>query len=179
MNIEKAVNRIKWRIESKKWISNHNDIEALNEIVKYVNQKESKQFNDNELFAKLYIHNWIQFIDKFKSDVYDELPIKEFHKLLENPLSVFVQRFTERLNDIELENLYDNIGLSKEHPSVIPAEVKDKEMKLLTEALKDEENMKKLFRKSWDEELVLDIIKNQVNHFVNTYTNVNTYRKIK
>ncbi|MFI0429613.1 hypothetical protein [Mariniflexile sp. HMF6888] len=177
MNIEKAVNRIKWRIEGNGWNANKNDIEAFNEVVKYVNQKEKEQINRQELFAKLYIHTYSEFLEKYKSNVYDDMPTKELHKLLENPLSVYIQKFTEKLNDQEVENLFDSLKIKKEHPTTKSQEIKDKETEVLSEAIKDKENEKKLFRKVWNEDVVRDILITQINHFLNIYYDVKTDRR--
>ncbi|MFG6685110.1 hypothetical protein ACGK9U_00905 [Mariniflexile sp. HNIBRBA6329] len=174
MNIEKAVNRIKWRILGNGWKANQIDIDALNRIINYVIQKEKEQINRQELFAKLYIHTYSQFIEKYKSNVYDDIPTKELHKLLEQPLIVHIQKFTDKLNDIEQENLFDSLKFRKDHPATIPQEIKVKETEALSEALKDKENEKKLFLKTWEEDLVREILFAQINNFLNIYYDVKT-----
>lgn len=163
MSIEKAVNRIRWRLNGNGWKANENDVEAINKIIEYVNCKEKEQFNSHELFSKLYIHVYADFRRKYAT------PIKELHQLLEQPLSVHIQRFTSKLNDIEVENLFDDLKLSKNHPATIPQEIKDKETDVLKEALKDKEVENKLFRNVWSPKRVQELLSTQINNFLNMY----------
>lgn len=163
MNIEKSVNRIKWRIENGGWKSNQKDVDSLNEIVKYVNAKETEQFDNNELFAKLYIHLFSELRKKYEN------PIKELHNLLKYPLGVHIQNLTSEFNNKELENFFDELKFSKKHPATISKEIKDKETDVLQEAVKDKRNEDRLFGNVWKPELVREIILNQINTFLNKY----------
>jgi len=182
MNIEKAVDNLKWRISDtwkKRDINSLSDnakklmereFNSIGEVIKYVNAKESKQINNNELLAKLYIHFFTEYAKK------NQYPIKEMHRLLSLPLSVHIQNYTNKLNDVECENLFSDYNLSKEHPATIPQEIKDKETDILQHAVKDKENADRLFRNVWNPETVKELLYNQINHFLNTYYNDKTTR---
>lgn len=108
MNIEKALDRIRWRFSNgKAFMPNVNDVEAFNYLVDYVEQKEAQTLRDNALFAKLYIWVYGQFLSHYKATVFDSIPQKELNKLLDLPLADHVKRFTDSLNDSELYSIFD------------------------------------------------------------------------
>lgn len=51
----KAINRLAYTI-SKGNKPNANDVEALNELIEYVNKEKERELNNNILFAKLYVN---------------------------------------------------------------------------------------------------------------------------
>ena len=57
MTINKAINHFLWKLnpKNKQWKATQNDADAINEIADFAQTKLSEQFNDNQLFAKLYI----------------------------------------------------------------------------------------------------------------------------
>jgi len=163
MNIDKAINKIIWRVEGHGWKANQNDIDAIKKIIEYVKIKEEEQFKKHELFSKLYVHLYSEFRKKYEN------PIKELHRLLNYPLSVHIQIFTSKLNDNEVENLFNELNFLKKHPATIPKEIKDKETDILQQAVKHQENEDKLFRKVWKPEIVSKILMDQINIFLNKY----------
>lgn len=103
MKIEKSVQRIGWRLGQKKpFTPNQNDIEAYNEIVEYVVNTQKDQLMKNQLFGKLYIYVYGQFLRYYKATVFDEIPQKELHKLLDKPLRNIIEDFKDLLNNDEL-----------------------------------------------------------------------------
>ena len=57
-----------------------------------------------------------QFIERYKATIYDDIPQKELHKLLNNPIEAFLIRFTERLNKNEAHLLMERKEWLKTHP---------------------------------------------------------------
>ncbi|TNJ44520.1 hypothetical protein KFZ70_00630 [Tamlana fucoidanivorans] len=170
MKIINAINRIKFRVNNKHWKANETDKQAINTIIEFVNQKHKNQINANELLAKLYIHHYSYLNRKYRSNIYDELPIKELHKLLEMPLAVHIQKFTDELNSLEVENLFIKNGIStKEHPATKAKCQKEKETDKLMQSIIREENKDALFLNTWDVSLVKDLLISQINSFLNTY----------
>ena len=55
MNIEKALDRFKFRLTSQ-WKHNEIDLDAFNTIIRFVNVQEDELLNKNQLFGKLYIY---------------------------------------------------------------------------------------------------------------------------
>ncbi len=102
-NIEKAVQRIGWRMKQGHWNFNENDVTAFNLIVDYVEGHQKKLFDQHEMFAKLYIHIYGHYLMKYMATPYDKIPrqvlsgelmksvedhIKEFHRITNDTLQI-------------------------------------------------------------------------------------------
>ena len=112
MTITKALDRIFWRFQSIK--GNETDQEALNTLAEFVNDKHNKQLQDNEMFAKAYVFMYAYFIKHYNTDIFDDIPQKELHRYLDQPMERIIERFKERLNEQELEHQVDEVT----HPRI-------------------------------------------------------------
>ena len=101
MTIKTALERIFWRFEKIK--SNETDQKALDTLAEFVNNKHTKQLQDNEMFAKVYIFMYSYFLKSYNTDIYDSIPQKELHRYLDQPLEKIVERFKVKLNEKEYE----------------------------------------------------------------------------
>lgn len=142
MNINKALEHFKWKFENS-WKPTKKDVEAFNSIVEYKEIQESKSLSENELLAKLWIHQLIllartnmyngercvQVIDEILSKpVYewclilkDEIPLMRFN-------AVGVHKY-----QLEKENVLNRTKLSEINEKIINEFETD-----LTKALKSE-----------------------------------------
>jgi hypothetical protein len=102
-SIEKAVQRFGWNIKQGRLKANENDINAFNTIVDYVKEKQSSQIIDQELFAKLYIHVYGQFLIHYNSDVFNQEPKKELNKILFRSLDDCISEFYTLINQIKVD----------------------------------------------------------------------------
>lgn len=94
----KAIKRLSWRFSQQKAFKpNENDINALNDVIKHLNESDKKQINDNRLFAKLYIYNLTETIRKFESTIFEKEIQKSLHKLLDYDLEYFYTAFHREL----------------------------------------------------------------------------------
>jgi hypothetical protein len=122
MKIQKALDRIKWRFGGNDnkypFPVNETDIEAFNVINNYISQTQSKQFIDNELFAKLYILVYAKMIEHYKTDVFDDAPRKAIYSLLSKSVKNIILDVTERLNDYGLYDRLKNNDIELIHPSL-------------------------------------------------------------
>ena len=100
MNIEKAVERIGWRLKQKHWKSNSNDIQAYNIIVDYVENLQKKIYKNHELFAKLYIHIYGQYLMKYHATPYDKIPKQILTKEISKSTHQQMQEFHKLVNEI-------------------------------------------------------------------------------
>ena len=115
MQIERAIKHFHYKLANV-WKATDADIKAFNSIRDYFISKNSDQINDNLLFAKLYIYTYSQFLDKFNATVFDDIPQKELNKMLSMNLESFISSFTNKLNQSDLYEVIDRVGLSKGHP---------------------------------------------------------------
>ena len=123
MTIKKALDRISWRL-SNGWKANEKDIEALNTIAKFVNQKHDEDFNNNTLFAKLYVYIYGEFLKYYEATVFDNIPQKELHKELDKPFSQIVEEFIDKHHLIEMA-LQMPPEIRYKHPKQIRYKYKD------------------------------------------------------
>lgn len=87
------------------------DIECMTFLAEWVNREKEKAIRENELFAKLYCHVFIQEI-KFYKDF--EFAQKSMNDILEIPIEHHYILFTQRLNDYELNLYFNSIGIDVE-----------------------------------------------------------------
>lgn len=159
MTITKAVQRFVWRFKNG-WNANENDVEALNTIIDFTNNKHNAQLQNNELAFKLYVTAFSWFIDYYKTDVFDPIPQKELHKLLNKPVQPFVKRFTDKLNIRALESVLEKKGIN---PLQVVSNAHNGVKNDVSEvSMKD-------FDDAYDNEDVLTILQTQFNLFLNQY----------
>lgn len=123
MEVIKAIQRLGWRFsEATKngnmFTVNQNDLDALSGIATYVEQAQNKQFQENELFAKLYIKVYLKMIEHYKTDIFDTEPRRQMIKILETPIENVMQEFTDRLNDSEKYVRINTLGVDLKHPAL-------------------------------------------------------------
>ena len=97
MTIKKALEHFEWKL-SNKWQPTAKDIEAYNEIVGFTEKKLQESFVDNQLFAKLYITFYGELIKYYNTTVFDLVPQKALHQILDTPIEVLIQKFLDKAN---------------------------------------------------------------------------------
>lgn len=111
MNISKSLQRLKWRFTTGKPFSpNHNDVNALNEVIEYCGRKETDQIMDNQLFGKLYAYLYSEFVGHYHATTLSNIPQSELNKLLVKSTREIFQKSIDRLNEAEMEYCINNTG---------------------------------------------------------------------
>jgi hypothetical protein len=159
MTITKAIQRFTWRFKNG-WKANENDLEALNTIIDFINNKHNAQLANNEVAFKLYITAFSWFIDHYKTDVFDSIPQKELHKLLNTPLEPFIKRFTDKINSRALEGVLKEKGIN---PLQVVRNAQNGLKNDVSEVSVD------VFDDVYDLESVSQILQTQFNLFLNQY----------
>ncbi|MEL6305771.1 MAG: hypothetical protein AAFQ20_13405 [Bacteroidota bacterium] len=100
MKKKEAIQRLGWRFGNHKTFNvNQKDLDAWNTIIDYVNAQDETVINNNYLFAKLYMHEYRQQLERYGTDIYnDSIPQKEIHRFLERPMEFHYQRLTDYVN---------------------------------------------------------------------------------
>lgn len=162
--ITKAINRITWRLTSNHWKANQTDEDAINYIIKFANNHNEKQLQNNELFAKLYIYVYKSFLTHYNATVFDDIPQKELHKLLDKSIQHHVEEFRQALNESENYKLQEQLGLTAgKHPATRTKEEKEKDSKILS-TLEEP-----LVKEAWDYETVKENLNSMINSALNEY----------
>lgn len=171
MTTERALQRLFWRFGGKDkpkqrskttFPVNKEDMEALNAIIRAINDLKDELYDTNQGFAKLYIFALNYFIKHYKTDIYDETPQKELSRLLDRDISVLIQRFTDNLNDSEKYSLLE-INESK-HPALMSDKERELEYKKLHQKAKnDPEFVSRLTNDAWKFEDVEENLKQMIS----------------
>lgn len=169
MKIKESLNRFQWRLSSgKSFQPNENDISAFNEIIKYYNKKEEKQLEDHSLFGKLYIYMFKHLIKHYKTTVFDPIPQKELHKILDTDINYLVEDFKDSVNEQETYNFLSSLGIKTQHPLLVSEEEKEQEVSKIKEMLK-KEGVDRFKGDVWDIKSVKEILNVQINGALNNY----------
>lgn len=148
-NLKKATNRIAWRFTNgKSFKPNDEDIESINCLLNWINNQKKQSLNQNQLFAKLYIHFLTQFIRYHETTVFNNAVQQELSNLLNYPLDLFYQAFTKDLQ----ENQWNKL-------------LTDKTEKEKQETLKNYKQFKATFTKSVVESKLNEMITEALNRF--------------
>ena len=121
----KAVQRLGWRFQKacekdNTFKINPNDIDALQIVADYVEGSQKRQYANNELFAKLYIHIFKSILKARKETVFENSAAKMIGAVLQRPIEQCVEDLVQSLNDNEA---YAIIDKSKVPDGVIPEEI--------------------------------------------------------
>jgi hypothetical protein len=84
------------------------DIEALKDVLNHINEGNKAYVNDNILFAKLLTINLTQNLNYYGTI---DVAIKEAGRLLTLPLNHHLEILRRNLNEQDLQNYFESIGL--------------------------------------------------------------------
>ena len=153
MTLERAVDRLSWRFtNSKQFIINFEDIEALNTIFAFINETNQKTLDTNHLVSKLLMIQLHQSMEYFKASLIDEFLLKDIQLKLSKPLDFYYTAFKNSLYSNQLKSL------SKENTNEQNNEIISS-MQLFKEVFND------------------DVIKSKVNSLIVEV--INKYSKLK
>lgn len=108
--VDKPINRLVWRFsQGKQFIPNQNDIDALNEVIKWVNHEREKRLSNNHHFAKLFMFLYNEWTIKYENP---DFPQSVICKILEKPLSYYYLEYRDTVNRQWFLDWCDNIGLN-------------------------------------------------------------------
>ncbi|WP_428743210.1 hypothetical protein [Tenacibaculum sp.] len=166
MTIKRAVDHFIFKFNNV-WKPTETDVKALQTIMDFVEEKHKKQLQDYHLFAKLYIMVYAQYLERYNATVFDDIPKKELHVLLDKPMEYFIKRFTQRLNESELYSLFEELEIELKHPITKSKEQKEKETDSLKNALVEKSNMERFKGEVWEYETVKENLELQINNVIN------------
>jgi hypothetical protein len=167
MTIEKAMQRIVWRVSNGTHTPNQNDVDAVTIVAEWINRQKTQEVQNNRLFAKMYTYCFINEL-QFYQDI--KFAQKKLHEILKTPLIQLYNDFKDRFNLIELNNLKNSLGFSNLHPLIIPEEQKDKEAQILKD---NSEVIQKYVLGIWTSEKIEKGLNSQISEAINHYKNLN------
>lgn len=122
MNIKKALEHFEWKFKNH-WKPSKTDLEAYNTLVKYVEQNNTEQFNDNQLFGKIFISFYGELLRYYNTTVFDKQPQIAINKILDTPIETLIKKFMEKATVIEQSKQFEVHGVLK-HPQAMTKEQK-------------------------------------------------------
>lgn len=127
-NLKESASRLLWRFKSKKGFTpNDNDINALNSVLKWINNQKKETLNNNHLFAKLYIYHLTMNIRYYETTVMCPTPQQDLHKILDYPLEYFYKSFINDLYNNQLNRLLDK-ETNEEKQEIIKEYIEQKDL---------------------------------------------------
>lgn len=174
MNIENAINRLKWRFKNpqikigeSKIIINETDIESVDFILNWIDVQKKETINENQLFAKMFTYALSHEIEFYKDVSFASAKLQQ--ELLK-PIDVHYDKIHKTLNRIELNNCLQSIGIVTDHiESLGFTEIKEQEQK---ELIKNNQlEIKKYTLGLWDLKSVYKSLNNTITECINKYKN--------
>lgn len=168
MKIKEAINRLGYTI-SKQNKPNSTDAEALNSIIQFLNDTMKTEVQENKLFAKLYIMN---FITQMRIVRDFDLAQKNVNKILKMSLDGLYNEFRKEANVLEIKNYFDSKGLKDTWSMMSNFDLKEN-MKHNAE-LCEKINQKEFLEvcDMWSEENIYNNLNATITLALNTYKNV-------
>ena len=136
--ITKAISHLKWRFQNG-WNPTNRDIESFNMIVDFQNVQHKTQFDNNQLFGKLFIKYYTELLKHYETTVWDKEPGKELNKLLNTDIKQLIVELVKTSNEQELYLKMREGGFKGVHPRELND--KDKEFLKLEIGWLDEKSM--------------------------------------
>ena len=116
------LNRLKYTITNRTK-PNDQDLEAINNLEKYISDLRSKVLNKNDLFAKLFIN--VLKNDLINSKGNYQSSIETLRMALKIDLATHYELFKSEINAIELEKYCDHLGIPSEINTIEDEQLKE------------------------------------------------------
>lgn len=107
MTIAQSINRLSYTIKNQNK-PNTSDVNALNEVISFINQTTKQEVRENELFAKLYVSNLIMQL-RLTSNL--DLAQKNVNKILKMKLITLYEHARMDVNVVEIKDYFNNKGM--------------------------------------------------------------------
>jgi hypothetical protein len=134
MTPNNALKHFEWKFKNH-WKPTQKDVDAYNTLYKYVKDTSEKQLKENELFAKLYIFLYGEFLVYYRQTVFDKTARKELNRILDTPMSEIVERFVKIANDQETFDRMKEAGIDIDKHPVLKSDEENEREKFTKEML--------------------------------------------
>lgn len=166
MTIEKAMQRLFWRMGNGSFTPNKNDIESLTEVAQWINREKQRELQQNTIFAKLYVYCFIHELHFYKNI---DIAQQRIHEILKQNISVRYDDFLKAINNYELDNFRASLGIKDKHPLQRTAEEDLEQSSII---IKNSEMLEKYFLGVWDYTTASESLNNQITEAINHYKNL-------
>ena len=167
MTIEKAMQRIVWRVSNGNHTPNQNDVEAVTIVAEWINRQKAQEVQQNRLFAKMYVYCFVNELQFYQNIKFAQ---KKLHEICQTPLIQLYNDFKNKFNEIELLTLKKSLGFCSLHPLTMTNEQNQKDADLINE---NSEVIQKYIFGIWTAEKIENGLNNQISEAINHYKNLN------
>ncbi len=141
------------------------DIDCLVSVAETVNQMNSKEFQENTIFAKMYVYALMHELDFYK-DIH--FATKKLDDVLSNSLERTAKDFVDRLNLIEMNKHLHEIGINTDHLKILSEKQESVEADLRD---RNSESIKKYVLGVFSEENVFKSLNNAITNCIINFRN--------
>ncbi len=114
MTIGQAVKHLQWRYGNFQNIKvSAKDVQAINKMIEFVNSQTEENVHNNQVAYKLYLNEFREQLKHYGTTVFDNIPQKEISRFISKPLEWHEERFTNFLNDREVDRVTDELDNKK------------------------------------------------------------------
>jgi hypothetical protein len=128
--LNKAIDRLYFRIKNGMPKANQTDLDAVNSIVEYLNESQKQTIKENIPFTKMYVHLFGMMLDKY-GDVY--LAQNELNRILVTPTLEIYEKFSDKLNHHELLHFLEFHDIELKHPAIETETEREANLKIISE----------------------------------------------
>lgn len=143
--------------------------EAFNRLVDFVLEKKETQLQVNNLFTKVFIMLWINNLEKYDAELTDKIVLKELYKHIDKPMEYHINLLCKKANDLEQIKLFKNLNIELRHDLSIPKTTLTKDVDMLSLAIGNIDNHKRLFGDFWEYKEVEKGLYKNVSDFLSFY----------
>lgn len=174
MNIETAINRISWRFKNEnikvnesKIIINDTDIEAVDFLVKWINNQKQETLKDNLLFGKLYVYALVNELEFYKDISFSNRKLQD---VLKEPIESHYEKIVKDLNRLEYNKFCRSVGIITDHMEkmTLNQEQENQQQILIKQHQKE---LQKYIIGVWSVDSVYKSLNNQITECLNKYKN--------
>jgi hypothetical protein len=163
MKVNKAIQRIQWRMNEGGWKSNENDIEAINSIIDHINESSRSLVNQNDLFARLFVEVMRRTVKVQGVKFTDKNATRWILEAMEIPFHQHVTLLTKELNDQSFFEKMEKNGVEMKHPALKTDVQKKQEVDTLYK------NYVEVLKNEWDEKTVEYFLVSSITHIINKF----------
>lgn len=134
---------------------------SFNTVVTFYEKNKKENLQNNELFVKMFIMIYKYFLKHYNASIFDTFIQKEIYNLLDKPVSFYIEKLKDDLNESEIYNYIESKGVDLKHPATKKEDQKQKDLSKI--------DIKELTKEHFDFDTVQDNIFMMINNYLNYY----------
>lgn len=163
MTLKDSIDRLYWRLKNGSWKPNQTDVDAVNELVTYVNNSKKQDIKENILFTKMYVMMLTIYTDKYKDPNFAQV---QLHKQLKRKTLQHYENFHNVINTIEFEKFCDILNIEVDYLKPLNEETQKQQGEIIAE---NQTAFIRHVKGLWDFDAIRIKLNDQVSEAFNKY----------